>query len=189
MTIAVFAIVLIFRAQNSTLNFPKCISALVKSRRTYEAHSFHEKYIFWRIWGLYPFPSCLSYTSVICLGSSDTNLSRLGFRDKELMMDTSIWRSVVYSTADAASLLHFTSHTKSLLHSDTNKADCSLSLKAYCFGCLLLHNSVDTWFFTAWLILCCFDCFFWSDCLIPPRLWSASVWNALRPEVGSWNTD
>jgi hypothetical protein len=24
-----------------------------------------------------------------------------------------------------------------------------------------------------WFLLCCFDCYFWSECLIPPRLWSA----------------
>jgi hypothetical protein len=35
-----------------------------------------------------PFPSRLSYTSVLCSGSSDTTLSRPGFHDKELMMDT-----------------------------------------------------------------------------------------------------
>jgi hypothetical protein len=29
----------------------------------------------WRVWGLYPFPLRLSYTSVTCMGSSDTNLS------------------------------------------------------------------------------------------------------------------
>jgi hypothetical protein len=77
-------------------------------------------YILWRVQGLYPFLSRVSHTSVICSGSSDTTLSRPGFRDKELMMDTWIWWSVVYSAADAASLLHFTSHTKSLLQWDTN---------------------------------------------------------------------
>jgi hypothetical protein len=33
--------------------------------------------IMWRVWGLYPYPSRVSYTSVICSGSSDTNLSRV----------------------------------------------------------------------------------------------------------------
>jgi hypothetical protein len=66
-----------------------------------------------------PFTLRVSYTSVICSGCSDTTLSRPGFRDKELMMDTWSWR-FIYFTADAASLLHFTRHTKSLLHQDTN---------------------------------------------------------------------
>jgi hypothetical protein len=32
--------------------------------------------ILWRVWGLCPFSSHLSYTGVLCPGSSDTNLSR-----------------------------------------------------------------------------------------------------------------
>jgi hypothetical protein len=59
----------------------------------------------WRI--LYPFPSGLSDTCVTCLGSSDTNMSRV-WVSVTINADAWIWWSV-YSTAYAASSLHFTS--------------------------------------------------------------------------------
>jgi hypothetical protein len=53
------------------------------------------------------------------------------------------------------------------------------SLLAYCYDCLLLHCSVDPWFFTADLTPR-----LWSDLLgSSPHLWSACS------EVGSWRTD
>jgi hypothetical protein len=86
----------------------------------------------------------------------------LGFRDKEFMVDTWIWWSVVYSTANAASLLHFTSHTKSLLQWDTNYADRSLSLTVYCVfnACLLLWLLilVHFWSDSSSLICLCLKC-------------------------------
>jgi hypothetical protein len=106
----------------------------------------------------------------------------------QLMMDTCIWCSVVYSTADAASLLHFTCSHKITVNNETwtrltarsRSLLTASSLLAYCFDCLLLHCLVDS---SHWSD--CFDCFLffsllWFDSLLVSDLPMSEMLSALK---------
>jgi hypothetical protein len=150
--------------------------------------------ILWRVWGLHPFPSCLSGTSVTCMGSSDTSLSRVRVSVTSNYVDTWIWWSgFILHLRNLVATLHEL-HINHFCYETWTRSSTSV-----CLLCSQLPRWLTSllWLSLFWLLIADWSPP-WSELiswlLIPycSDLFMSLIWpclNALRPEVGSWRTD